>query len=137
MPVVLARHRGVTRRAPAVAACALLAALACPVAAQDAPPPGRYDGELCVAAGEAPASCGPAQVVVYRPGRGQQMLVTVADIVYRLALEGSRLELVLMHGAMQVDGFSAPYAWQAGTLAFSDPDKPVRYRVRLFRAGAG
>ena len=36
-----------------------------------------------------------------------------------------------MHGAMQIDEFSAPYDWDGDTLRFSDADKNVRYEVRL------
>ena len=36
-----------------------------------------------------------------------------------------------MHGAMQIDEFSAAYLWEGTTLRFSDADKDVRYEVRI------
>ena len=92
-----------------------------------APTDGSYEGELCVATNNRPASCGPAEV---RFSRGLAQ-VRVSDIVYRLALRGERLDLVLMHGTMQIDGFSTTYAWEDRVLRFQDPDKPVAYRIRF------
>ena len=107
----------------------LLAFAAAGAAAADGVPgPGRYDGQLCVATrpGEA-ASCGAAEVEV----RGARVDVRVADIVYRLALRSSQLDVVTTHGALRIDEFSAPYAWEGKVLTFSDPAKDVRYEVRL------
>jgi hypothetical protein len=107
------------------AALALLLALGS-AAAQ--PASGRYEGRLCVATGDDPASCGPAAVLV----RGtKEVRVQIADIVYRLALHSSQLDVVLMHGAMQIDGFTANYEWEGRALVFTDPDKPVRYRLEI------
>ena len=103
----------------------LIAASAGSAAAQ--PSAGRYSGELCVATGEAPAQCGPAAVTL----RQRAMSVQIADIVYRLALHSSQLDVVLMHGAMQIDGFTANYEWDGPTLVFRDPDKAVSYRIRV------
>jgi hypothetical protein len=98
------------------------------LAAAAPPASGRYDGRLCVATGTADPECGPAAITV----RGRRELqVQIADIVYRLRLHSSQLDLVLMHGTMQIDGFTANYEWEGRTLLFSDPDKPVRYRVTL------
>ena len=36
-----------------------------------------------------------------------------------------------MHGAMQIDEFSAAYQWAGDTLRFSDAAKNVSYEVRL------
>ena len=100
-------------------------------AAAPAPPtpPGRYAGELCVATRpEAAPSCGAAEVEI---AAGPLVLVRVADIVYRLALGSDRLDLQTMHGPMQIDEFRTAYAWQGTTLRFNDPDKDVRYEVRV------
>ena len=91
-------------------------------------PPGRYDAELCVAtrAGATP-TCGAADVEV----RSGLVSVRVADIVYNLALRRDQLDVVTMHGKMQIDEFTSPYQWEATTLVFTDPDKDVRYEVRI------
>ncbi len=114
-----ATQRAVTLvTALAVAACGSV---------RGAPADGRYDGELCVATNANPPSCGAAEVSLTR----SQARVQVSDIVYRLSLHTDRLDLVLMHGTMQIDGFSAPFVWEGRVLRFQDPDKPVFYRVRF------
>ena len=106
---------------------ALLALLATTGMAAPAPP-GRYDGELCVATRpQAAPTCGAAEVEV-TPAR---ISVRVADIVYRLALKAAQLDVETMHGQMQIDEFSAAYDWDGTTLRFSDADKDVRYEVRI------
>ena len=110
------------RTAAAWLALAAGAAVAAPSA------PGRYDAELCVATRpEAAPSCGAADVEV-APGA---VVVRVSDIVYRLALRPRQLDVATMHGAMQIDEFSAAYLWDGTTLRFSDADKDVRYEVRI------
>jgi hypothetical protein len=114
------------RRADLVLALAS-AALAPPAAAQPAKG-GRYDAQLCVATQAAAApTCGAAEVEV----AGVRLNVRVADIVYRLALRSSQLDVETMHGRMQIDEFSAAYDWAGDTLRFSDAAKDVRYEVRL------
>lgn len=98
------------------------------VAQPAAPASGRYDARLCVATGSASAECGPAAVTVRS---AKDVRVQVADIVYRLTLHSSQLDVVLMHGAMQIDGFTANYDWEGRALVFTDPDKPVRYRIEI------
>lgn len=98
------------------------------VAVAAPPASGRYAGRFCVTTGTADPDCGTAEVTL-RAGR--QMQIRVADIVYRLQLHSSQLDLVLMHGAMQIDAFTANYEWQDRTLDFSDPQKAVRYRITL------
>ena len=98
------------------------------VGAHAAPAPGRYDAQWCVALSEAAPSCGPAQVD-WR--NGQQVRVQVSDIVYRLKLHSSQLDVVLMQGSMQLDEFSADYAWQGDTLQFADRAKGARYELQL------
>ena len=103
-------------------ALAAAAALAAPS------PPGRYDAELCVATRPgSPPTCGAADVEV----RSGLVSVRVSDIVYNLALRRDELDVVTMHGKMQIDEFSSPYQWEATTLVFTDPDKDVRYEVRI------
>lgn len=89
---------------------------------------GRHDGELCVATGTNPPSCGPAQVELRRNGSAR---VRIDDIVYLLQLRSIRVEVVLMHGAMQIDEFVAPYDWVGSTLQFIDGDRSTRYEVRF------
>jgi hypothetical protein len=110
----------------AIAAAALL-----PLAAAAQPAPGRYAGELCVATGDAQADCGPVAVTL---GARGAVRVRVADLAYELQLHRAQLDLVLMHGTVQIDGFTAPYQWKGNTLEFADPDKPVHYRVRVGHA---
>jgi hypothetical protein len=110
-----------------LALAAALLAGAAPAFAQ-APAPGRYDGELCVATGDAAPDCGPVEV---RFARGGQVQLRISDIVYRLQLHSSQVDVMLMHGAMQIDGFTANYEWAGKALTFRDPDKPVSYRLQV------
>ena len=104
------------------------AAWAAASAAQPAPAGWSYDAQLCVATrADLPPTCGAAEVEVTR----RTLSVRVADIVYRLALRSAELDVATMHGAMQIDEFSAPYAWDGDSLRFSDADKNVQYEVRL------
>ena len=92
------------------------------------PAVGRYDGRWCVSVGDAAADCGPVQVEVLRQRR---LNVRIADIVYQLRLNSSQVDVVLMHGTMQIDGFFAPYEWVGSSLQFLDIDKRTRYELRL------
>lgn len=106
----------------------LLLATALPLLAAAAQP-GRYDGQLCVATrADAAPVCGAAEVEIKG---GSRVDVRVADIVYRLALRSSQLDASTLHGRMQVDEFSSPYAWAGDVLVFADEAKAVRYEVRL------
>ena len=113
-----APHRAIALATLAVAACSIV---------RGAPTDGHYDGELCVATNTNAPSCGPAEVSI----SSGQARVQVSDIVYRLTLRDGHLGMVLMHGTMQIDGFSAPFQWEDRVLRFQDPDKPVSYRVRF------
>lgn len=107
----------------------MLAAAALPLGAAAAEPvPGRYDGRWCVSVGEAAADCGPAQVDVLRQRR---LNVRIADLVYRLQLNSSQVDVVLMHGTMQIDGFFAPYEWAGSSLQFLDLEKRTRYELQV------
>ena len=105
------------------------AAVGAALAAPAPPAPGRYAGELCVATrpGEAPG-CGPAEIELRAGG---ELRVTLADIVYRLRLRTSQLDVTTMQGRMQIDSFDAPYEWSGRVLRFEDAAKSVRYEVRL------
>jgi len=102
--------------------------LLCSAGVQAAPAVGRYEAQLCVATSDASRSCGPAEVD-WRSG--QRVHVQVADIVYRLKLRSSQLDVVLMQGGMQLDEFTADYAWAGNTLQFADSEKGARYEVQL------
>lgn len=109
------------------AAAAILAAMAMPVPA--APAVGRYEAQLCVSTSEAAPSCGPARLE-WR--KGQRARLQVADIVYSLTLHSSQLDVVLSQGSMQLDEFTADYAWAGNTtLQFADTEKGARYEVRI------
>lgn len=109
-------------------ALALVAVLAALPAWSQPPAAGRYDARLCVRLGDASANCGPADAQVLQ---GNRMLVRISDIVYRLKLRSSQADVVLMHGAMQIDEFVASYEWEGSTLAFVDADKRTRYELSL------
>jgi hypothetical protein len=117
-------------RAGLAAACmAMLLPAASP--AQAAPAPGQYDAELCVALGAAAPSCGPADLDWRRAGQAR---LRVSDIVYTLRLRTSQVDVALLHGAMQIDDFTAIYEWSGDTLRFVDAAKNVSYEVRFGRA---
>lgn len=110
-----------------LAAAALLGAAGA-VHSADAPPtPGRYAGQMCVSTGGKAPSCGPAQLELLPTA---EAFIQISDIVYRLRLGRQQIDVMLMHGAMQIDGFSAIYHWVGQSLQFSDPDKDVRYDIR-------
>ena len=46
-------------------------------------------------------------------------------------MHSSQLDVTLMHGTMQIDGFTADYDWQGNTLRFADIGKRARYEVQL------
>ena len=98
-----------------------------------APAAGRYHAELCVATSAAPPSCGPTQTELRADGR---MRVRLSDFEYRLQINSSQVDVVLMHGTMQVDEFFAAGEWVGNSLQFVDQRKDVRYEVRLGRRQA-
>jgi len=81
-----------------------------------------------VTVGDAPADCGPAQVDVRSR---QRLTVRIADLAYQLRLASSQVDVVLMHGTMQIDGFFASYDWDGATLRFLDLDKRTRYALEI------
>ena len=99
---------------------------AAPTAAR--PVPGRYAAQLCVTTIPAPSNCGPAQVELRRGGA---VHVRVDDLVYHLKLHRGRIDLMLMHGAVEIDDFVAPYQWSGPLLQFIDADRGVLYEVRF------
>jgi len=92
------------------------------------PAVGRHAAELCVATAAQRPSCGPAQVDLRRDGRAS---VRIDDVVYHLQLHSSQVEVVLMHGAVQIDEFTVPYEWVGRSLQFTDDERQVRYEVRF------
>jgi hypothetical protein len=94
---------------------------------------GRHAAELCVTTAAAEPSCGPAQAELRRDGSAR---VRIDDLVYRLQLHSSQVEVVLMHGAVQVDEFTVPYEWVGRSLQFNDDERKVRYEVRFLKRGA-
>lgn len=121
-------HLRWSRRASRAAGAALLALAALPLSAAPASRPGtgRHAADLCVQTSAAPRSCGPAQVDLKADGSAR---IRIDDIVYRLQLHSSQVDVVLMHGAVQIDEFSVPYEWVGRALRFNDPDRGVRYEV--------
>ena len=107
---------------------ALAASCALAAAAEVRPALGRHAAELCVATASAAVSCGPAQVDLRRDG---SMRVRVDDLVYRLQLHSSQVDVALVHGAVQIDEFTAPYEWSGHSLRFNDDERKVRYEVRF------
>ncbi len=108
--------------------CLAGAALWWACAAVMAAPPaaGRYAAHWCVALPNAEADCGPVQV---QWGNGQAR-VRISDIVYFLRLRTRLVDVVLKHGTMQIDAFTANYEWDDTILRFVDVDKKVRYELR-------
>jgi hypothetical protein len=91
------------------------------------PEAGRHAAELCVATTAAPPNCGPAQADLRGDG---SLRVRIDDIVYRLRIHSSQVDVVLMHGAVQVDEFTAAYQWIGRALRFND-GRSVRYEIRF------
>ena len=117
--------RRASKRFVGLASAALLVGVA--ASADAAPTPGRYAAQLCVTQPAAEPSCGAADLEWRRGGRAR---VRISDIVYTLQLKTSQVEVVLLHGSMQIDSFTAIYEWAGDTLRFVDADKNVRYEVR-------
>jgi hypothetical protein len=115
-------------RAPRTAATALCFVLpGLLAAAHAAPAAGRYEARLCVATTSAP-DCGPASVELRGNGLAK---VRISDMLYALTLKSSQVDVVLKHGAMQIDAFTGLYEWKGEVLHFTDADKGVRYEVQL------
>ena len=105
-----------------------LAALQASAATAARPAPGRYTAELCVMTIPALPNCGPAQVDLRRGGA---VHLRVDDLEYHLKLHRGRIDLMLMHGAVEIDDFVAPYQWAGRQLQFIDADRGVLYEVRF------
>ncbi|MDP9045090.1 MAG: hypothetical protein M3O01_09820 [Pseudomonadota bacterium] len=101
-------------------------ALGAPVALAQHPANGRHPGTLCVATSDGAPSCGPAQVDWRADGTAS---VRVDDIVYHLKLHSSLVDVTVMHNVVQVDEFTAPFAWVGATLRFADAARQSRYEV--------
>ena len=114
----------------------LLAGATCQVAvhAAETGQARRFAGQMCVRplqAAATAADCGAVEIV--RQG-GNRLSVRISDIVYRLQLHANQLDVVLMHGTMQIDGFSTAYDWQGRTLLFDDPEKGLGYEIHFDEA---
>ena len=107
-------------------AASSLAAVSAVAAA--APTVGRFDAQLCVTLSADAPSCGAAEVEWQPNGHAR---VRVSDISYHLLMRGSQVEVVLTHGAMQIDEFIAPFEWVGRSLRFVDANRSARYEVRL------
>ena len=120
--------------AAAARACCLgalpLLVWAAPPDSPPAPPaPGRHAAQLCVATrNAAPPSCGPAQADL---GRDGALRLRIDDVVYHLRLRSSQVEVVLTHGAVQIDEFTVPYVWAGSALTFVDDARSARYEIRF------
>ena len=112
----------------AASGLALGVAWATAAAPARAPVPGRYAAQLCVTLSAAPLRCGAAEVDWQRDG---QASVRVSDISYRLQLNRSQVEVVLLHGTMQIDEFVSPFAWVGSSLKFADAARSTGYELRL------
>jgi hypothetical protein len=110
--------------ARALALPALLLAAVTAVAALE---PGHYDARFCVTVAAQAPQCGQAELDWRKAGRAR---LRISDIVYSLHFKTSQVDVVLLHGAMQIDGFTAAYEWRDGTLHFVDAEKNVRYEVQ-------
>ena len=112
----------------ALAASWLIAAAPASAAPAAALVPGRYAAQLCVTLSAAPLRCGAAEVDWQSNGQAR---VRVSDISYRLQLNRSQVEVVLLHGAMQIDEFVSPFAWVGSALKFADAARSTGYELRL------
>ncbi len=93
-----------------------------------APATGHYQATLCVATpASAPPSCGPAELEIQSASRAE---VRVSDVVYRLHLRPRQVDVSTRQGRMEIDEFSAEYAWKGDVLSFFDADKKARYEVK-------
>jgi len=91
------------------------------------PAAGRYDATLCVtSSGQAP-NCGPADLSV----RGPDVVLQVADIAWRLRVNGHQAAVVVTQGSIQIDRFDTDAEWSSASLRFDDDDKRVRYEVQI------
>ena len=108
-------------------ALCMLAIAASPVCVA-APAPGRYQATLCVAtSASAPPAYGPAELEIHSASRAE---VRVSDLVYRLHLRPAQVDVSTLHGRIEIDEFSAEYAWQGAVLRFVDADKKARYEIK-------
>ena len=111
----------------AVALLALATGCAC-ATTLTRPEAGRHAAEFCVATLPKPPSCGPAQADLRADGT---LRVRIDDIVYNIKLNSSQVDVVVMHNAVQIDEFTAPYEWLGNTLQFKDDDRKSVYEIRF------
>ena len=114
----------------ALLAAALSGLDAAPLARPEAD---RHEARLCVATLPKPPSCGPAQVDLRSDG---SVRLRIDDIVYRVRLRSSQVEVVVMHNVVQIDEFTVPYEWIGNTLQFKDDDRNSVYEIRFAQGRA-
>ncbi len=119
--------------APKIFGVALAVMLAGCTTLQRVPADGLYVGELCTAVVGGPLNCGAAEVVLSE-GRAK---VRVSDFIYDLSLEGEQIEILLIHGRVLVDVWSASYSWDHHYLQFIDQERRTFYRVRFANPAQG
>ena len=88
---------------------------------------GRYAATLCVTSAAQVPNCGPAELSV----RGPDVVLQVADIAWRLHLNGRQAVVVMTQGSVQIDQFDTGAEWSGASLRFHDDDKRVRYEVQI------
>ncbi|MEO5696262.1 MAG: hypothetical protein ABIQ60_03900 [Burkholderiaceae bacterium] len=93
-----------------------------------APPSWHASAELCVATPVDSQRCGPAQADRLADGT---IRLRIDDIAYQLQLRSREVDVVLMHGTLQVDDFSAPFEWIGDVLRFVDIARGLRYEIRF------
>lgn len=92
------------------------------------PKPGFGTGQLCVATLPKAPNCGPAEIDVEHNGK---LRMRIDDVVYNLRLNGKLAEVMVMHNAVLIDAFVAPYRWDGTTLHFEDDNRQSVYEIRL------
>lgn len=110
------------------AAVATLLSMAGPGHAAAPPKPGIGTGQLCVATLPKAPNCGPAEIDVQRNGK---LRIRIDDVVYNLQIDGKAAEVMVMHNAVLIDAFAAPYRWDGTTLHFEDGARHSVYEIRL------
>src|SRR5690349_13007438 len=100
------------RLRPVLACASLLAGAGVRAASSEEPggaPPasGLYAATLCVTNAQQAPNCGPAELSV----RGPEVVLQVADIVWRLRITGRQAAVVVTQGSVQLDEFDAGAEW--------------------------
>ena len=121
------------RTASRIFGIALAILLASCSSLQRVPADGVYAGELCTAVAAGPLDCGAAEVLLFK----DRAKVRVSDFIYDLSMEEGQIEVLLVHGRMLVDVWSAGYSWDHHYLRFTDLERRTSYRVRFSNPARG